>query len=65
MKPQQQPKRHQALESLLSVGEAGPSEVFASTLQAAERSRNVALLALGVSIAPPSQPLSLVGQALK
>ena len=64
MKPQQQPKRHQALESLLSVGEAGPSKVFASTTQAAERSRNAALLALDVSTAPASQPLSLAGQAL-
>ena len=62
---QQQPKRYQALESLLSVGEADPSEVFASTTQAAERSRIADSLALDVSTAPPSQLLSLVGQALK
>ena len=62
---QQQPKRYQVLESLLSVREAGPSEVFASTTLAAERSRNVAPSALDVSAAPPSQLLSLVGQALK
>ena len=65
MKPQQQPKRHQALESLLSMRGADLSTVLASMLQAAERSRNVAPLALGVSTALPFQLLSLVGQALK
>ena len=63
MKLQQQ--RHQALKSLLSGGEADPSEVYASTTLAAERYQNLAPLALDMSAAPLSQLLSLAGQALK